>query len=61
MEYRLNKRIKLHSIEHFQHKAGHVFWHADQLDSVVYSLLRVKDPLMARAFSTNSWERGDFC
>ena len=45
----LNKRIKLHSIEHFQHKAEARFLaRKDQLDSVVYSLLRVKDPLMAR-------------
>ena len=45
----LNERIRLHSIEYFHHKTEARFLaRKDQLDRVIYSLLRVKDPLMAR-------------
>ena len=45
----LNKRIQIHSLEHFQHKAEARFLaRKEQLDQVVYSLLRVKTPQIAR-------------
>tara|TARA_Y100001954_G_C15791239_1_gene595166 strand:- start:852 stop:1589 length:738 start_codon:yes stop_codon:yes gene_type:complete len=45
----LNKRINLHSIEQYKHKAEARFLERkDQLDRVVYSLLRQRDPLLAR-------------
>ena len=47
----LSQRIRLHSIDQFKHKAETRFLaRKDQLDQVVYSLLRVKNPLMAREF-----------
>ncbi len=47
----LNQRIKIHSQENFQHKAEARFLaRKERLDRVVYSLLRVKDPLIAREF-----------
>ena len=45
----LTRRIRLHSLDQFRHKAEARFLaRKDQLDRVVYSLLRVKDPLIAR-------------
>ena len=45
----LSPRIRLHSLDQFQHKAEARFLaRKDQLDRVVYSLLRVRDPLIAR-------------
>ena len=42
-------RIRQHCEEHFRHKAeAHFLSRKNQLDRVVYSLLRVKDPLLAR-------------
>ena len=47
----LNKRIQIHCQENFLHKAEARFLaRKEQLDRVVYSLLRVKDPLIAREF-----------
>ena len=45
----LNKRITLHSVEQYKHKAEARFLaRKDQLDRVIYSLLRLKDRLIAR-------------
>ena len=42
-------RIRAHCNEHFRHKAeAHFLTRKNQLDRVVYSLLRVKDPFLAR-------------
>lgn len=42
-------RIRAHCNEHFRHKAeAHFLSRKNQLDRVVYSLLRVKDPFLAR-------------
>ena len=42
-------RIRAHCDEHFRHKAeAHFLSRKNQLDRVVYSLLRVKDPFLAR-------------
>jgi parvulin-like peptidyl-prolyl isomerase len=42
-------RIRAHCQNHFQHKAeAHFLSRKNQLDRVVYSLLRVKDPFLAR-------------
>ena len=42
-------RIRQHCQEHFQHKAeAHFLSRKNQLDRVVYSLLRVQDPFLAR-------------
>ncbi len=41
--------IRLHCKEHFLHKAeAHFLKRKNQLDQVIYSLLRVKDPFLAR-------------
>lgn len=42
-------RIRAHCNEHFRHKAeAHFLSRKNQLDRVVYSLLRVQDPFLAR-------------
>ena len=42
-------RIRAHCNEHFRHKAeAHFLSRKNQLDRVVYSLVRVKDPFLAR-------------
>ena len=42
-------RIRLHCKEHFLHKAeAHFLKRKNQLDQVIYSLLRVQDPFLAR-------------
>ena len=42
-------RIRAHCDEHYRHKAeAHFLYRKNQLDRVVYSLLRVKDPYLAQ-------------